>query len=86
MTKKVMIVVLAMVSAVVSFGGMKTNGVLVASHRADWKLAPENSLAALENAIRYGVDIVETDVRRTKDGHLVILHDPHVARVTNGQG
>ncbi len=86
MTKKVIIVVLAMVSAVVSFGGMKTNGVLVTSHRADWKLAPENSLAALENAIRYGVDIVETDVRRTKDGHLVILHDPHVARVTNGQG
>lgn len=84
--KKVMMVVMAMMSAVVSFGGMKTNGVLVASHRADWKLAPENSLAALENAIRYGVDIVETDVRSTKDGQLVILHDPHVARVTNGQG
>lgn len=62
------------------------NKVLVASHRADWKLAPENSLSALENSIRYGVDIVETDVRRTKDGHLVILHDPHVARMTNGQG
>ena len=78
--------VVAMVSAGVSFGGMRTNGVLIASHRADWKLAPENSLAALENAIRYGVDIVETDVRRTKDGQLVILHDPHVGRVTNGQG
>ena len=60
--------------------------VMVASHRADWKLAPENSLAALENAIRYGVDIVETDVRRTKDGCLVILHDPHVSRVTTGVG
>ena len=78
--------VAAMVSAGVSLGGMGTNGVLIASHRADWKLAPENSLAALENAIRYGVDIVETDVRRTKNGVLVILHDPHVGRVTNGQG
>lgn len=60
--------------------------VMVASHRADWKLAPENSLAALENAIHYGAEIVETDVRRTKDGVLVILHDPHVARKTHGSG
>ena len=44
--------VAAMASAGVSLGGMGTNGVLIASHRADWKLAPENSLAALENAIR----------------------------------
>ncbi len=60
--------------------------VFAASHRADWKLAPENSLAALEIAIRGGVEIIETDVRRTKDGKLIILHDPHVARVTNSQG
>lgn len=90
MKRKVIVVgcvaMIALASAGVSFGGMGTNGVLVASHRADWKLAPENSLAALENAIRYGVDIVETDVRRTKDGVPVILHDPHVGRVTNGQG
>ena len=84
--KRLLTATLAVVLAAVSFGAVRMNGVLVASHRADWKLAPENSLAALENAIRYGVDIVETDVRRTKDGHLVILHDLHVARVTNGQG
>ena len=84
--KRLLTAALAVVLAALSFGAMRTNGVFVASHRADWKLAPENSLAALENAIRCGVDIVEADVRRTKDGHLVILHDPHVARVTNGQG
>ena len=71
--KRLLTSTLAVVLAAVSFGAVRMNGVLVASHRADWKLAPENSLAALENAIRYGVDIVETDVRRTKDGHLVIV-------------
>lgn len=58
----------------------------VASHRADWKFAPENSLAALENAIAFGAEIVETDVRETKDGEIVIIHDATVDRTTNGRG
>ena len=45
--------VAAMASAGVSFGGMGTNGVLVASHRADWKLAPENSVDARRNQMVY---------------------------------
>lgn len=56
--------------------------VWVASHRADWKFAPENSIASLKNAVKYGVEIVETDVRETKDGEIVILHDATVDRVT----
>lgn len=60
--------------------------VWVASHRADWKFAPENSLASLDNAIKFGVEIVETDVRETKDGEIVILHDPTVDRVTKSHG
>ena len=63
-----------------------SNRIFIASHRADWKFAPENSLASLENAIRFGVDIVETDVRVTKDGEFVVLHDPFVDRVTSGHG
>lgn len=48
--------------------------------------APENSLQALDRCVALGVDMVETDVRRTKDGVLVIMHDETVNRTTNGTG
>lgn len=48
--------------------------------------APENSLAALENCVRLGVDMMETDVRRTADGALVMVHDESVDRTTTGRG
>ena len=41
----------------------------------------ENSLEAFEAAIALGVDMIELDVRRTADGHLVVLHDARVKRV-----
>jgi len=77
--------VFAALTAVTSFGGTKS-GVMVASHRADWQFAPENSLESLKNAIHFGVDIIETDVRMTKDGHIVIMHDYTVNRTTDGSG
>ena len=60
--------------------------VWVAAHRADLVYSPENSIQALENAIFFGADIIETDVRLTKDGHIVIMHDYSVDRTTNGTG
>lgn len=60
--------------------------VLVVSHRGDWRYAPENSLEALKRCIDLGVDIMELDVRLTKDGHLVAIHDFTVDRTTNGYG
>lgn len=48
--------------------------------------APENSLAALENCVRLGVDMLEIDVRRSADGALVLIHDPTVDRTTDGTG
>jgi glycerophosphoryl diester phosphodiesterase len=48
--------------------------------------APENSRAALENCVRLGVDMMELDVHRTKDGKLVIMHDDTVDRTTTGSG
>jgi glycerophosphoryl diester phosphodiesterase len=48
--------------------------------------APENSLQGLAQCIRLGVDMMETDVRRTKDGAFVIMHDPSVDRTTEGTG
>ena len=49
-------------------------------------LAPENTLAAFERAIQIGVDAVELDVRSTRDGALVVLHDPLLDRTTDREG
>ncbi|PXA87372.1 glycerophosphodiester phosphodiesterase [Nostoc sp. 3335mG] len=48
--------------------------------------APENSRRALEQCVSLGVDMMETDIRRTADGYLVIMHDATVDRTTNGRG
>lgn len=64
----------------------KSEYVFVIAHRADWRNFPENSLEAIESAIKMGVDIVELDVHRTADGALVICHDKTINRTTNGKG
>ena len=64
----------------------QSTDVLVAAHRGDWRNACENSLEAIENAIQMGVDIVEIDLARTKDGHLILLHDKTLDRTTTGKG
>lgn len=60
--------------------------VLVVAHRGDWRYAPENSLAGIENAIKMGVDVVELDVQKTKDGHLILMHDATLNRTSTGKG
>lgn len=60
--------------------------ILVVSHRAAHQKYPENSIKAIQECIRLGVDIVELDVRKTKDGVLVIMHDSSIDRTTNGKG
>ena len=62
------------------------NYVLVASHRGDWRNAPENSVQAIKNCIEMGVDIVEIDVQMTKDSVLVLMHDATIDRTTSGIG
>jgi glycerophosphoryl diester phosphodiesterase len=49
-------------------------------------LAPENTLAACEKAIQLGVDAIEIDVHATRDGQIVVLHDPSIDRTTDGAG
>jgi glycerophosphoryl diester phosphodiesterase len=55
-------------------------------HRGDRKNFPENTMSAFRAAVDLGLDAIETDIRMTKDGHLVIMHDRDVARTTNGKG
>lgn len=57
--------------------------VVVACHRGDWRNFPENSISAIESIIRYGADIMELDLKMTKDSVLVLSHDYDVLRCTN---
>ena len=63
-----------------------SNSVIVVAHRGDWRNFPENSLEAIDNAIKMGVDIVELDVKKTKDGELILMHDRTLDRTTTGKG
>jgi glycerophosphoryl diester phosphodiesterase len=49
-------------------------------------LEPENTLRALRRAVDLGADQIEIDIQLTKDGHLVLMHDPTVDRTTDGTG
>jgi glycerophosphoryl diester phosphodiesterase len=60
--------------------------VLIASHRGDWRNYADNSIEGIESCIRMEIDIVEIDVAKTKDGHLILMHDRKVDRTTNGTG
>ncbi len=61
-------------------------GVMVVAHRGASRHAPENTLAAFRKAIELGADLIEFDVRQTRDGHLVVMHDDTVDRTTDGRG
>lgn len=58
----------------------------IIAHRGASGVAPENTLAAIEQAIAMGVDCIEIDVRLTKDDEVYLMHDSKVNRTTNGTG
>ena len=60
--------------------------IYVAAHRGASASHPENTMEAFRAAIEMGVDQIETDVRITADGELVLIHDATVDRTTNGTG
>ncbi|UUZ87033.1 glycerophosphodiester phosphodiesterase family protein [Paenibacillus sp. P26] len=59
---------------------------MVIAHRGEWSDAPENSKQAVLNAMNLGVDMIEIDVQRSRDGKLIVMHDEWVDRTTNGGG
>jgi glycerophosphoryl diester phosphodiesterase len=59
---------------------------LVIAHRGNRVAAPENTLPALEQAESLGADALEFDVRTTRDGIPVLMHDATLDRTTNGHG
>lgn len=60
--------------------------IVAVAHRACFAGASENTPDAIDACWRLGVEVVENDVRRTKDGHLIIFHDPEISRMTDRWG
>ncbi len=60
--------------------------VQVVAHRGSSDDSPEHTLQAYKRAITDGADALECDVRLTKDGHLVCVHDRRIDRTSNGRG
>ncbi len=57
---------------------MRNNG--VTGHRGNRAAAPENTLESFENAIQLGCDFIETDVRMSSDGRMMLIHDANTLR------
>jgi len=55
-------------------------------HRGAKAYEPENTLRSFTKAIELGVDAVELDARRTREGEVVVIHDAKVDKTTNGKG
>lgn len=58
---------------------------MLIAHRGSSYKAPESTLPAVKKAVESGVDYIELDVQRTKDGKLVIFHDNNLLRLTNAK-
>jgi glycerophosphoryl diester phosphodiesterase len=60
--------------------------VVAIAHRGGSLLRPENTLPAFDHAVSLGVDGLELDVHCSRDGEVVVIHDPTLQRTTNGTG
>lgn len=79
-------VLIAGVLLIAPFLQAQTKQIVVISHRGEHLHHPENTTPAFEEAVRVHADYIEVDVRTTKDGKLVLMHDGSVNRTTNGKG
>ncbi len=60
--------------------------VKVVAHRGSHAVHPENSLSAIKESIKNNIDIIEVDLRLTKDSVFVLMHDEKIDRTTTGKG
>ncbi len=73
--------------AAVTFKGyLESRKIKITGHRGAGFLEPENTIRAIEKGIELGVDLIEIDVRMTKDGEAAVIHDDTLGRTTNGNG
>ena len=82
-----LVVVLLLVVVTTGCNSMrKQDRPLLVAHRGGAGLAPENTLAAFENGLQYRPDMIELDIHLSKDGELIVMHDPLLERTTGKSG
>ncbi|WP_422660252.1 glycerophosphodiester phosphodiesterase [Paenibacillus sp. EC2-1] len=64
----------------------ETSDVLRIAHRGASGYAPENTMAAFEQAYKMGADMLELDVQLSNDGQVVVFHDTRLNRTSSGRG
>jgi len=72
--------------AATAVSALREEGPVCVAHRGGLALAPENTLAGFANAVNLGCKWAELDVRASRDGALVVMHDSAVDRTTDGAG
>src|SRR6185503_16517189 len=77
---------LCAVLGAVSATAADTIAPLFAAHRGGAALWPENSLLAFRNALALGADYLEMDVHLSRDGEVMVMHDPTLDRTSTGSG
>lgn len=65
---------------------MQHDAPLFFAHRGGSLLRPENTMVAFEHGMSFGADALELDIQQTRDGELVVIHDPTLDRTTSGSG
>jgi glycerophosphoryl diester phosphodiesterase len=65
---------------------LKSDHPWVMAHRGGRGLWPENTLLAFEHSVAIGVDVLEMDLHRSRDGIWMVIHDATLERTTNGNG
>ncbi len=64
----------------------ETKPMLVIAHRGASAVEPENTLRAFARSIQMGAQMIELDLHRTRDGHVVVIHDDELSHTTNACG
>ncbi|MEX2640916.1 MAG: glycerophosphodiester phosphodiesterase family protein [Balneolales bacterium] len=64
----------------------RNHRVTIIAHRGAMVERPENTMAAYQRAAELGADMIEIDLRTSRDGFLYVLHDAHLDRTTRRQG
>ncbi len=65
---------------------LKQKSFRIIAHRGASAYAPENTLVSFEKGLELGADMLELDIHMSRDGELVVMHDPTLERTTNGTG
>ncbi len=76
-----------MIASIAALRARHTNRPLIASHKGrNSGLVAESTHRAFQLALREGADILETDVSRSKDGEMILMHGPNLDRYTDHTG